>query len=287
MDAMRRTTQRIIGDYLFAVAAVAIAAALAVFFGHLDAHFRSHGFFGLFLIAVALSAWRAGFGPALFAIILSVATASWLFIPPLRSFRMESSDDVVRVAIFVAVAIIISSLHVARERIEKKLQQSEQRLGFALESSGVGCWDADVKAGTFWRSSNLPALYGRSDYDFATTYEGFFAYIHPEDRDFFRLASVQGGLVSRTYEISHRVVTGDGSFRRLHTRGKMYLDREGKIDRMVGAVYALDQPPLKPGVVVGFQDGEPALAGLTGASELAKGRPPMESPDEITSHERV
>ncbi len=235
------------------------------------------------MIAVALTAWRAGFGPALLAIILSVGTASYIFMPPVRSFKMESPDDVARVVIFVIVAIIISSLHVARERVEKKLQQSEQRLGFALESSGVGCWDADIKEGQFWRSSNLPGLYGRSESDFATTYEGFFAYIHPEDRDFFRLASVQGGLVSRTYEISHRVVCSDGTFRRLHTRGKMYLDREGKIDRMVGAVYALDAPPLRPGIAAALQGREPALSGLTGAGESEKARPPMESVGEISS----
>jgi PAS domain-containing protein len=273
---MRRTAQLIIGDYLFAAGAVAVAAVCAVIMAHMDPRFKTHGFFALFLIAVALSAWRAGFGPALFAIILSVMTASYLFIPPERSFRMESSDDIVRVLTFVALAIIISSLHVARERTEKKLQQSEQRLGFALESSGVGCWDADVKGGLFWRSANLPALYGRTDGDFATTYEGFFAYIHPEDRDFFRLASVQGGLVSRTYEISHRVICADGTYRRLHTRGKMYLDREGKIDRMVGAVYALDQAPLKPGVVLNFPGREPGLDGLTGATESDKIRPAVE-----------
>jgi len=272
-------------DYLFAAAAVAAATLVALLMARLP-HFRQHGFFAIYLIAIAISAWRAGFGPALFAIILSVAVVSWNFLPPEGSFRVQSADDIIRVATFIVLAIIISSLHAARERTEKKLQQSELRLGFTLESSGVGCWDADIKAGTFWRSANIPALYGRGEHDFATTYEGFFAYIHPEDRDFFRLASVQSGLVSRTYEISHRVMCNDGTFRRLHTRGKMYLDREGKIDRMVGAVYALDPPPpLKPGVVMKFRDSEPSLAGLTGAMESGKSRPPLEHPDEITSNQ--
>lgn len=284
---MRQPVQRIVSNYLFAFATVAVASFVAVAMAHFDARFKQHGFFGLYLIAVSVTAWRAGFGPALLAIILSIATASWVFLPPQRSFRMQSSDDVARVCTFAVVGIIIGSLHAARERTERKLQQSEQRLGFALESSGVGCWDADIKAGTFWRSANLPALYGRSDYDFASTYEGFFAYIHPEDRDFFRLASVQGGLVARTYEISHRVVANDGTFRRLHTRGKMYLDREGKIDRMVGAVYALDQPVLKPGVVMTFRGREPALAGLTGAMVTDKDRPISDAPEEITSDQEL
>jgi PAS domain-containing protein len=271
-------------DYLFAACAVGVASAGALLMARIP-HFRQHGFFSMYLIAVAISAWRAGFGAALFAIILSVCAVSYFFLPPEGSFRVENADDIVRIATFIALAIIISSLHVARERTEKKLQQSEQRLSFALESSGVGCWDADIKSGSFWCSANLPALYGRGDNDFATTYEGFFAYIHPEDRDFFRLASVHSGLISRTYEISHRVVCNDGTFRRLHTRGKMYLDREGKIDRMVGAVYALDQFPLKPGVIFTFRDEEPLLAGLTGALEARPSRPPLETPNEITSNQ--
>ncbi|MGA3066850.1 MAG: DUF4118 domain-containing protein [Tepidisphaeraceae bacterium] len=281
----RTSLQKKTVDYLFAVAAVVVASAAAMTIAHYDHRFRTHGFFGFYLIAVAIAAWRAGFGPALFAIVLSVAAASMLFIPPQGSVRIQNPDDIARVFTFITVAVIISSLHAARERAERKLLQSELRLGFALESSGVGCWDADVKAGTFWWSANLPALYGRNDYDFASTFEGFFAYIHPEDRDFFRLASVQNGLISRSYEISHRVISSDGSFRRLHTRGKMYLDHEGKIDRMVGAVYALDQDALKPGMVLKFRGSEPVLAGLTGGSELGQSRPHLESPDEITSNQ--
>jgi PAS domain-containing protein len=104
----------------------------------------------------------------------------------------------------------------------------------------------DVSAGTFWKSHNLPAIFGRSDSEFADTYEGFFAYIHPEDRDFFRLASIAGRQDQRDYEINHRIICGDGTIRRVHTRGRMYVDESGAVTRMVGTVYAINSLPANP-----------------------------------------
>jgi hypothetical protein len=104
----------------------------------------------------------------------------------------------------------------------------------------VGCWDANIKKGTFWKSHNLAGIFGRSESEFATTYEGFFAYIHPEDREFFQLATVGSGTNHRDYEISHRIVLPDGTNRKVNTRGRMYLGEEGRVERMVGAVFVVE-----------------------------------------------
>jgi len=198
-----------------------------------------------FLAAVVIAAWRGGAMSAIFATLLSVLIVAWL-MPPDNSFRVSNPDDVVRLSLFAFLALLISYQHFARQRAEKSLKESEGRLNFSLDSSGVACWDANVRSGTFWKSNNLPAIFGRTEADFATTYEGFFAYIYPEDREFFHLASVGGGAHHRDYEISHRVVCGDGTIRRVSTRGRMYIDEEGRVERMVGAVFAVDNKLAGP-----------------------------------------
>ncbi len=198
-----------------------------------------------FLAGVVVAAWRGGAVPAIIATLLSAAIGAWI-MPPDNSFRISDPDDVIRLALFVFLAALISYMHFARQRTEKSLKESEGRLHFSLDSSGVACWDANVKGGTFWKSHNLPAIFGRTDADFATTYEGFFAYIYPEDREFFHLASVGSGANHRDYEISHRVICGDGAIRRVSTRGRMYIDEEGRVERMVGAVFAVDNKLAKP-----------------------------------------
>jgi len=240
-NPMSQTRRRIFSDYIFAVLAAVVAALAAQEAMALYKPLRQHGAFALYLGAVAITAWRSGFGPALVTTALSVLVASWQFLPPQRSFRVDSVDDVVRVLIFILIATLISSLHAAHAKAQRSLQESEQRLGLALESSGVGCWDADIKSGAFWKSPNLPAVFGRTPADFATTYEGFFAYIHPEDRDFFRLAFIGVGNKAGDYEITHRIICGDGTIRRATTRGRIYLDEQGKMERMVGAVYWVER----------------------------------------------
>jgi PAS domain-containing protein len=238
---MKHSTRRTLQAYIFALAAVALAALTARESMALYKPLRQHGGFAFYLAAVAIVAWRSGFGPAFFATGLSALVASWQFLPPEKSFRVDSVDDAIRLLMFVFIAVLISSLHAAHAKVQRSLQESEQRLGFALESSGVGCWDADIKSGAFWKSPNLPAVFGRSPTDFATTYEGFFAYIHPEDRDFFRLATIRADGKTGEYEINHRIICGDGTVRRVSTRGRIYLNQQGRMERMVGAVYRAER----------------------------------------------
>ncbi|MDP9173069.1 MAG: DUF4118 domain-containing protein [Planctomycetota bacterium] len=233
---MRQIPKRYWSDYGFALFCVAVALATIWLYPPLI----DRGMFGLLIAAVSLAAWRGGFGPAMVALVACVLLTMWM-LPPADSLRVSNPQDVGRLIVFIFVSLLISSLHSARARAERLKEQTEQRLSFALESSGVACWDVDLRSGTFWKSPNLAEIYGRAPSDFANTYEGFFAYIQPEDRDFFRLASIRAGEKQRDYDISHRVICADGSTRLVTTRGRMYLDDSGQVIRMVGTVHERDQ----------------------------------------------
>ncbi|HEX4053922.1 MAG TPA: DUF4118 domain-containing protein [Tepidisphaeraceae bacterium] len=242
---MRLDIRRAGGHLLFAFLVVAIAWGATEVLYRIDRPLQSNGVMAFFLAAVVIAAWRGGAVSAFFATLLSVLIGAWI-IPPDHSFRIADPQNAVRLILFAFLACLISYLHYARQRAEKSLKESEGRLHFSLDSSGVGCWDANVKKGTFWKSHNLAQVFGRTDTDFATTYEGFFAYIYPEDREFFHLASVGAGSDHRDYEISHRIICGDGTIRRVSTRGRMYIDDQGHVERMVGAVFAVDNKLVAP-----------------------------------------
>jgi len=236
---MRQRIVRVSMDILWSVAAVAAAWGATLGLYQIYPPLKQHGHYAFFLAAIAISAWRGGFFRAIVTIALSSLAVAWM-MPPNHSLRIGSPDDVVRLAMFTALGLFISYLHHTSRRAEVSLEESEHRLRFSLDSSGVACWDANIKTGTFWKSHNLPGVYGRSESDFATTYEGFFAYIHPEDREFFHLAQVGETGNERDYEIAHRIVAADGESRRVKTRGRMYMDETGRVVRMVGAVYRTD-----------------------------------------------
>jgi PAS domain-containing protein len=243
---MRQRIQRISMQLFWSLVAVAAAWVATEFLYHIYPPARGHGHYTFFLAAIAIAAWRGGILCALFTITLSSLAVAWL-MPPSNSLRIDSAEDVLRLALFAGLGLLISYLHYTWHRAEESFQESDRRLRFSLDSSGVACWDANMKNGTFWKSHNLPEVYGRSESDFATTYEGFFAYLHPEDREFFHLATVGGEGNQRDYEITHRIICGDGSSRRVKTRGRMYLADDGRVERMVGAVYSIDNKLVSSG----------------------------------------
>jgi PAS domain-containing protein len=244
---MRQEYRRTISQLAWSLVIVAAAWGATEILYHVDRPLQQHGVFAFFLAAIAIASWRGGLLPALFTVALTSLMVAW-YLPPDNSFRIASQEDVVRLVLFVGLGLLISYLHYARNRAEKSLQETDRRLRLSLDSSGVACWDADVKGGIFWKSHNLPEIFGRSTSEFATTYEGFFAYIHPEDREFFHLASVGSSNANhRDFEISHRIICGDGSIRRVSTRGRMYLDHDGRVERMVGAVFSVESKLATPG----------------------------------------
>ena len=81
----------------------------------------------LFFAAVMISAWYGGLGPALFATVLASFASIYFFSEPLYSMRMDVAD-VLRVSVFVAVAVLISALSAARRRAEEGLRAAHAGL---------------------------------------------------------------------------------------------------------------------------------------------------------------
>jgi PAS domain-containing protein len=234
--------QRTLIEVFWSVVVIAAAWVATLLLYHFDRGLSQHGNFAFFLAAIAIAAWRGGLVAAVVTVVLASLAVAWL-LPPLHSFHINDAEDVVRLALFIGLGVLISYLHHMRQRAERSLKESDRRLFHSLDSSGVACWDVNVKNGTLWTSHNLPEIFGRGPSDFAKTYEGFFAYIHPEDREFFHIATVGKDAVERDYQISHRIICGDGSIRRVSTRGRMYLGSDGRVERMVGAVFAVGSEP--------------------------------------------
>lgn len=91
--------------------------------------------FALFLAAVMVSAWYGGLGPGLLAAGLSALASLYLLIPPLFAPAL-SPDTIVRIAVFLAAALLISGLSEARRRSEAAAQAERERYAVTLNSIG-------------------------------------------------------------------------------------------------------------------------------------------------------
>jgi PAS domain S-box-containing protein len=81
-----------------------------------------------FFPAIMLSGWLGGLGPGLLTTLISALTAIYFWMAPIRSFRISDSGELLGLAVFVLVGIVISVLNEAWRRGTMALGDSERQL---------------------------------------------------------------------------------------------------------------------------------------------------------------
>lgn len=80
--------------------------------------------FSVFYLSVLLTAWLAGTGPAVLAIVLGTASAAFFFIEPRISLRIDSLPEIIQLIIYVIVNCVAAWLF---ERSGRQRVLAEQR----------------------------------------------------------------------------------------------------------------------------------------------------------------
>jgi PAS domain S-box-containing protein len=113
-----------IRGYGLAVLSVSVALGVSLLLNLYD--FR--GFTDpLFLVAIAITAWYASLGPAIFALVSSFLTVDFFFIEPVYSLRM-TSEDIPHFIIFALFASLVTRFAAVRRRAERDLLRSRDEL---------------------------------------------------------------------------------------------------------------------------------------------------------------
>src|SRR5215472_5204390 len=110
--------------YGLAVFSVATALGIGLFLES----YRVQGVeFPVFLIAVALSVWYAGTGPAIVALVLATLAFNYYFTEPRYSFYVTRADLPYYI-VFILFALLITWFASRRRRVERELLQSRDGL---------------------------------------------------------------------------------------------------------------------------------------------------------------
>ncbi len=126
-----------------------------------------------------------------------------------------------------------------RVLVEQRMQEGEQRWKFALESSGFGVWDWDLKRNTIFRSSQFKMMlgYGAGE-PVDSSMLGWQEMVHPEDLPGIELA-VNDHLQQRadSFAREFRMRCKDGSWKWVMGRGKVIRrDDQQRALRMTGTL---------------------------------------------------
>ena len=123
-----------------------------------------------------------------------------------------------------------------RKRIEAALRASEERWSFAVEGTGAGVWDWNLRTGQVQFSRLWKEMYLYAEDEIGNSYDEWQTRIHPEDQPQAKAALkrfVDGKTV--TYSSEYRMHCKDGSWKWILDRGMVVSrDADGKPLRMIG-----------------------------------------------------
>jgi len=123
-----------------------------------------------------------------------------------------------------------------RKRVERELQQTQERLELALLGANLALWDWNVKTGDVVSNARWAELRGYHPDEIRSHVDTCSTGVHPDDWPRVQ-ATLRDCLEGRTaeHETVHRVRTKSGAWRWVLARGKVFArDDDGNPIRMVG-----------------------------------------------------
>ena len=192
-------------------------------------------------LAVVVSAWYGGLGPAIVSMALGAGAVLYWFVPPYHSFAVRSTAEAFGLLVFLLMSAVIGVLgeltrrQVARrETAEAALRESETHTRFSLEAANVGTWEWNMATGNVRWSDNMERIHGQAPGSFAGNFESFLQGVHPEDRENIPRLIQQAIAGDGKYSVLYRQCRTDGSFGWMEGKGQVFYGRDGKPAYMRG-----------------------------------------------------
>src|SRR5688572_12003438 len=112
---------------------------------------------------------------------------------------------------------------------------NDQRFRRAAAAGGVGVWDWNLATGEIDVDPILKQMLGYEDHEIRNPFDGWRRLVHPDDAAAV-LRNAQDHIAGATplFEVEHRMVHRDGSFRWVLARGLVTRDAEGRAVSIAG-----------------------------------------------------
>jgi PAS domain S-box-containing protein len=184
-----------------------------------------------YVILVALVSLLGSFSTSVVLSLVAAVCLTYFFAPPLFELRVDSADDIVRIAAFLTTSLLVTALITKRKRAEEDLGNSNVRLEAAQRIAHVGWWERDVITGRVTVSDEVCRILG------VRPVAQWLNLIHPEDRP--RAADAAAAAIrpgGPRYDVEYKVVRPDGTLRVVHSQGDVIWDDSGRPLRKFGVL---------------------------------------------------
>ncbi|HJV43275.1 sensor histidine kinase [Caulobacter sp.] len=119
------------------------------------------------------------------------------------------------------------------------LRGAQERYQLAREAAGVvGAWEWDIKANKVYADARYAELHNIAP-EFAEAglpVQSYTPAVHPDDRERVSAVALASAQTGGDFSEEYRLIQPDGSVRWVYTRGRAYLDANGKPERNTGVI---------------------------------------------------
>ncbi|HWQ66573.1 MAG TPA: PAS domain S-box protein [Methanospirillum sp.] len=147
-----------------------------------------------------------------------------------------------------------------RKKTEERIEESEKRLRFALESIGASEWELNRYDGTVVRSSHHDSLFGYEPNLPEWTYAIFLSHVFPDDRQRID-ETIQSSLdKGQKFSDECRILKDDGVVSWIRVSGQPLPGTRGNHERVVGLSYDItEQKQMEADIRQSLQEKETLL----------------------------
>lgn len=152
---------------------------------------------------------------------------SWVYLESLAKFITQKSNG--------PVAVINSRDITKRKQRMQKLREHRTKLAEAQKIAKVGSWEWNIHADPEleW-SDQMCRIYGIDPEDCDKKYNTFIKFTHPEDRERVK-KTIESALQNKnSFSLEYKITRADGEVRILHGRGRVMLNEEGNVIKIIG-----------------------------------------------------
>ena len=119
-------------------------------------------------------------------------------------------------------------------QVEERLRRNTGQLIEAQQIGHVGSWEWDIERNEVAWSDEMYRIYGLEPQSVKMTYEGYLAFLHPEDHAQVSTAIENSFKTHQPFSFDHRILQSDGAIRYLHAQGIVLLNDSNQPVRMIG-----------------------------------------------------
>jgi PAS domain S-box-containing protein len=123
-----------------------------------------------------------------------------------------------------------------RKQIAEVLEESQERFELAMRGTNEGIWDWNVRTNETYFSPRWKSILGYEDHEIGDGLDEWEKRLHPDDRE-RAMAAVRAYFEgdAPSYELKHRLLHKDGTYRWILARGFALRDESGVPYRMAGS----------------------------------------------------